>query len=516
MLENEKSEDVLFLKPKKWVVTLFVALFLLAGIGVRLIDLTDLPLDFSVTRQLHSLIMARGLYYQMETPETNALPPDIRQFAITTGRSEPVIEPPILENLVAITYRFLGGENILVARFYSIFFWVIGGIPLFLLSRKLINLNGAFTALAFYLFIPFGIYASRSFQPDPMMVMSVLWAWYFQITWSRRPNLPNAIAAGVFTGIAVLVKAPMVFFVGLPFAVLVLQKGFKNGIKNGQVYLMAALAILPALIYNWISATVGGNAGAIFGARFFPQLFVDVKWYLNWLQMIKGVAGHFPLVIGLLGFFFIKDKQTRCFYLSLWLAYLLYGYTFAYHIYTHNYYQLPFLPILALGMGFVVSAGLETLKGLNRHWIERALIVLILLFSLALCVQRARGSLVASSYRHEAAYWSELGKKIGNNTSVIALTHDYGYRISYWGFVNPKLWPTAGDRTVKVLSGSSDPEFLQLFKEMTVGKTRFLVTLLGEFDNQPDLKEYLFTNFPYEQGDGYYLFDLEHPLSQVN
>jgi hypothetical protein len=451
----------------------------------------------------------------MDTPETNAMPQDLRQFAITTGRSEPVIEPPILENLVALTYRALRAENILVARAYSILFWVIGCIPLFLLARKIINSNGAFVALGFYLFIPFGVFASRSFQPDPMMVMGVLWAWYFQVIWSQKNNLKNAILAGLFTGMAILIKAPMVFFVGIPFAVLVLLKGFKHWVKNGQVYLMAVLAILPALLYNWISATVGGNAGSIFGARFFPELFGDVKWYLNWLQMIKGVAGHFPLVIGLLGFFFIKGKENRFFYASLWIGYLIYGFTFAYHIYTHNYYQLPFLPILALGMGYVVSSGLDALKNLNRHWIERGLIILILFFGLGLCVQRARGSLVASSYRHEAAYWADLGKKIGNNASVIALTHDYGYRISYWGFINPKLWPTAGDRTVKALSGATDPEFLQLFKELTLGKTKFLVTLTGEFDNQPDLKDHLLATYPYEQGDGYYLFDLEHPINQV-
>ncbi len=516
MADENNTETVLFFRNTKKATPIILVIFLLLGIAIRLIDFTDLPLDFSTTRQFHSLIMARGLYYQMDTPETLAMPQDLRQFGITSGKSEPVIEPPILENLVAFTYRLLGQENILVPRVYSILFWVIGGIPLFLLARRMMSANGAFAALAFYLFIPFGVFTSRSFQPDPMMIMCILWALYFQIAWAQSDTLKNSILAGLFTGIAVLVKAPMVFFVGIPFAGLVLQKGFKKWFKNPRIYLMIALAILPALIYNLLSATVGGNAGSIFGARFFPQLFVDVRWYLDWLLMIKSVAGQFPLIIGLLALFLIRKKDHRVFYACLWLGYVLYGYTFAYHIYTHNYYQLPLLPILALGTGFFFSIIFQKLEEYNSRWFARSLTMFVLIFALALTVQHTRGILVSSDYRHEAQYWVDLGQKIGNNASVIALTHDYGYRLSYWGYVSADLWPTAADRTVKVLEGATDPAFRQLFKELTLGKTTFLVTLQGEFNNQPDLKEYLFSTYPYQEGDGYYLFDLNTPLVTEN
>jgi hypothetical protein len=513
MTEASSSESVLFLKNKKGTVILLLVIFLLAGIGIRLIDFTDLPLDFAVTRQFHSLIMARGLYYQMDTPDTLSMPQDLRQFGITSGKSEPVIEPPILENLVAFTYRLSGGENIFVGRVYSILFWVIGGIPIFLLARRLMSVNGAFATLAFYLFIPFGVFASRSFQPDPMMVMFILWALYFQIRWFQEDTLKNSLLAGIFTGLAFLVKAPTAFFIGFPFAGLILSKGFKYWIKNKRVYLMAAISVLPGLVYNLVSSTVGGNAGSIFGARFFPQLFISLRWYLDWLQMINKVAGLFPLVIGLLAFFLINSKEKRVFYGCLWLGYLIYGFAFAYHIYTHNYYQLPLLPILALGMGFVFSLVFEKLESFNKGWLTRVLTMLILVFSLGLCVQHVRGVLVVSDYRPEAAYWKALGEKIGNNAQVVALTHDYGYRINYWGHISPTLWPTAADRTVKVLEGATDPAFVYMFRDFTQGKDVFLVTLMGEFNNQPDLKQYLMDNYPFQEGDGYFIFDLDHPYT---
>ena len=53
MPDSGKFPTALFLKPSKLVVIILLVLFLLAGLGLRLIDLDDLPLDFATTRQLH-------------------------------------------------------------------------------------------------------------------------------------------------------------------------------------------------------------------------------------------------------------------------------------------------------------------------------------------------------------------------------------------------------------------------------------------------------------------------------
>lgn len=512
MSEPPQSSTALFLKPTRPVIAVLLVLFLLAGLAIRLIDLDDLPLDFAATRQLHSYIMTRGLYYEMDTAETRSIPEALREFAISTGRSEPQIEPPVMEYLVAFIYTLIGGENMLVARLLSISFWLIGAIPLFLLARKITSINGAFIALALYLFNPFGTIASRSFQPDPLMVMLIIWALYFQFKWLDENDLKSAIFAGIFTGLAVLIKTPAVFFVGITMIGIVLLRGFQKSLRDWQVYVVAALSLLPAIIFYTLNATVGGNAGAIFGARWVPALFSDPKWYLNWLMLARLVVGFYPIVIALLGFFLLREKKYRVLYFCMWLGYLLYGFMFAYHIYTHDYYHLPLIPIIALGFGVVGGEIFSRLENRNLHWGFKVLIMLLFLFSAGLGVMKSRGDMIGKSYRHEARYWQELGNKIGQHKTVIALTHDYGYRINYWGFIQPTLWPTQGDLTVKELIGSTDPEFETLFKMQTEGKDYFLVTLLGDFESQSNLYKYLFDHYPYEQGDGYYLFDLKNPL----
>jgi len=512
MSNSTQTSTALFLKPRKSVVIMLLVLFLLAGLGIRLIDLDDLPLDFATTRQLHSFIMARGLFYELDTPATRAIPEDIRQFAIITGRSEPQIEPPVMEYLVAYIYALIGKESMLVARLLSIAFWIIGGIPLFLLARRLTTINGAFIALSLYLFNPFGTIASRSFQPDPLMVMLIIWALYFQFKWLDDDKVTSALFAGIFTGLAVLIKTPAVFFVGISMVGVVLLKGLKKSLRDWRVYLVAAISLLPAVIYTSLSATVGGNAGAIFGARWVPALFSDPKWYLNWLMLARLVVGFYPIIISLLGFFLIKEKKYQVIFFCMWLGYLLYGFMFAYHIYTHDYYHLPLIPIIAVGFGVVGGELFSLLESRQMSRFFRVLVMLLFVFSLGLNVMKSRSEMIGASYRHEAKYWKDLGEKIGQDSPVIALTHDYGYRINYWGFIQPTLWPTQGDLTVKELIGSTDPEFETLFKMRTEGKEYFLVTLLGDFESQANLYKQLFENYPYEQGDGYYLFDLTHPL----
>jgi hypothetical protein len=513
MSEHRSGPTALFLKPSRPVVIILLVLFLLAGLGIRLIDLDDLPLDFATTRQLHSFIMARGIYYEMDTPATIAIPEETRQFAIITGRSEPQIEPPVMEYLTAFIYRLIGHEDMLVARLLSILFWIAGAIPLFLLARKLTTLNGAYVALAVYLFNPFGTLASRSFQPDPLMVAAIIWELYLQYKWSEEDTLKNALLAGFFTGLALFIKASAVFFVGFPIIGLVISRGLWISLKNWRVWLIAGIALVPTILYYWISATVGGNSGAIFGARWVPALFSDPKWYLKWFMMAKFVVGYYPIVIAMLGFFFLAEKRSRWFFAFMWLGYLLYGFMFAYHIYTHDYYHLPLIPIIALGFGVVAAQLFSLLENRPLHWLMRVMVLALFAFSIGLNVMKSRSDMIGESFRHEAKYWQELGDLIGQRSRVIALTHDYGYRLNYWGFIQPNLWPTQGDLTVKQLIGSTDPEFETLYKMHTEGKDYFLVTLLGELEGQPALSDYLFAHYPYQQGDGYYLFDLKNPLN---
>ena len=179
---------------------LILLLILASGLGLRLFDLTDQPIDFHPTRQLRGAIIARGMYYEM-LPDAD---PAQRQRAIAFWQSTGQYEPPILERLTAITYLVTGGETIWIARFYNIILWMVAGIYLYLLARRMsLSASGdnpdeqgeklasasALVALAYFLILPFAVQASRTFQPDPGMVMWLVLYLYALYRWSETRNL---------------------------------------------------------------------------------------------------------------------------------------------------------------------------------------------------------------------------------------------------------------------------------------------------------------------------------------
>jgi hypothetical protein len=143
--------------PNVWIV-IFIGVLFLAGLGIRLYDITDLPNDFYMVRQYRGLIMARALYYRL-LPQAPAW-----QHQVTEAQWEQagLIEPPILEGLVAFTYRLIG-EHIWVGRVYSALFWLAGGLALWLLSREVQMRYGGILAVLYFLFLPFGITAAAPF-----------------------------------------------------------------------------------------------------------------------------------------------------------------------------------------------------------------------------------------------------------------------------------------------------------------------------------------------------------------
>jgi 4-amino-4-deoxy-L-arabinose transferase-like glycosyltransferase len=232
-----------FRKPLLYVLVL--SLFLL-GIGLRFYDLTDPPLD-SAYRQLHAAIIARGMYYQM----LPAADPDLRQAAISLWHFEDVFEPPVFERIVAVTYLLTGGERIWIPRVYAILFWIIGGLALFLLARKMTSLEGSIAALAFYLVLPFGVILSRRFQPDPFMVMWIMVAALALYHWEEKRDLKSTIWVGLTCAMAVVVKVFAVFFIApMALAIGVFSGKLKQSLRNKQIWLMAAIMIaIPAVIY---------------------------------------------------------------------------------------------------------------------------------------------------------------------------------------------------------------------------------------------------------------------------
>ena len=505
----ESSKPSFFGKP--WLVNLIVILIFLLGFGIRALDLTDLPLDFNPTRQLLSAIKARGMYYQI----ARNVPEEQREIAVRQWKEAPVLEPPLNETIIAGMY-FLFGEHLWIARVFSILYWLLGGLALFSLAQRISSIDGAIIALLYYLFLDFGVIASRSFQPDPLMValiLSGLWALY---NWLEKRTWKWVIATGLLSGMAIFVKNMAVFPLFFAFALVILQEqGLKSALRDGQVWVLLLITALPIAIYEIDGIYISKYLDLQYDLWFFPNLWIDPGFYVRWKNLIGNTLGFGPFLLALLGIYLAKPGKDRALLLGTFLGYLAFGFAFSYHISTHNYYHLQLFVFISLSLAVVGKALFQRLREINVGNVSARLFVIgAILFGIGSEMWNVRVELVRQDFRPDAQFWSGLGNKLGRDTEVIGLTQDYGHRLAYWGWKTIELWPTSGDQNLRELAGTAKT-FDEIFADRVVGKQYFLVTNFNQYNSQPELKEELSKNYPVlEQNSEYIIFDLQHPLEQ--
>jgi 4-amino-4-deoxy-L-arabinose transferase-like glycosyltransferase len=505
----EATQPSFFGKP--WLANLMVALLFVFGLGIRMIDLTDLPLDFHPTRQFLSAVKARGMYYQY----ADDIPEWQREMAIQRWKDADVFEPPVNETVVAGLY-LLFGEHLWIARICSSVFWLLGGLALFALAVRISSLDGAIIGLAYYLFLGFGVIASRSFQPDPLMVALILgglWSFY---RWTEEKTWRRAVLVGLLSGMAIFVKTVAIFPLLGAFALTILSdQGLKRAVKNPQVWGMAIITALPTTIFLIDSLFISKNSNLSADLRFFPSMWADPAFYVRWKNMIGNTLGFGAFLVALLGIFMARPGKDRSMLLGLVAGYIVYGLVFAYHITTHNYYQLPLFVFVSLSFAVVGASLFRKLTEINRgsHF-SRFAVMGILTIGIAFEMWDVRVELVRNDYRAEPQFWAELGEKLGHSTPIVGLTQDYGNRLAYWGWTPTEQWPTVGDQNLRVLAGKAK-SFNEIFSERVEGKKYFLVTNFNQFDRQSELKEKLFSTYLLvEENPEYIIFDLEHPSGQ--
>ena len=480
-----------------------VLILLALGLGVRLYDLTDLPLDFAPTRQLFSALKARGMYYAM-LPNMQNDP--TAQLAISQWKGTQVIEPTIIEGITALTYLSFG-EHLWIGRLYSILFWVLGGIPLYLLSRRLGGKWGGLVALAVYLFLPYGAEASRAIQPDPLMVSLVIFGLWASHEWILSREWKWAIAAGLFNGLAMLVKNVAVFPIFFALLFMLFHNGLNFHLRDRKTWVMAILSVLPTLGYTLYGVFAAGFLGQQFAFRFFPNLWFDPAFYLRWKNQVDGVIGFSLAIIAFCSLWLAKDAGRKLL-LGVWLGYLVYGFTFAYHITSHDYYQLPLIPIVALSLA---PLGMLIFKNIKEHGHPRIAIVAVgaaLCFGLGVSLWTVRVDLARNDYRPEVAKWQQIGAVIGYPAHVLTISEDYGYRLAYWGLQNGEAWLDDADLNLRELDGRQI-DILQKFQEKIAGKDFIVITQMSKLDNQPQIKALIEKTYPvFAQGDGYVIYDV--------
>ncbi len=481
---------------------LLVILILSAGLLIRLYDISDAPLDFHPTRQLHSALMARGMYYRL-TGATGWQ----AQTAIQQWKLEGLIEPPVMEWLAALGYWASGVVDLRIPRLIAALFWLLAAIPLLRAVEAENSWKAALVGAAFFLFYPYGIIASRSFQPETLLVLFLALFLLALLQWDKERSWKWAIWAGLAGGLAILIKTVAAFFVaGVGVGWLLSAKNWETVFKDKKIWTAFLLIILPYILYLIYGLFINKGLSGQFSLRFFPNMWKDITFYLRWLSNLRRVISVGWLVLGLLGTFLLDNKTARNLLVGAWIGYILLGFALPYHISTHDYYHLPLLLLVAFGISGLFRLVFQHGEQLGE--LLRWLIGATILFLFAVYAMDARSEMKKVDYMPQIAFWEKMGALFSADDKVVALSQDYGNRLAYWGWLTPRNWPSMDDIALRQEAGQA-VNLEDYFQDYTSGYDYFLITDFEEYARQPQLEQWLQMNSAIISSDpAYILYDL--------
>ncbi len=533
---------------------LIIALFFISAFGIRLIHINRPPLDFAPVRQYQSAHIARDIYVE----GIGSVPESRKEIArINAERIGFQFEPRLMENMSVIGYRITGGEHLWIPRVLSSIFWIIGGIFLYLTACAFASRGAAFFSAAFFVLLPFGISASRSFQPDPLMTMLIICGIYLILKHFERPSILKLLSASIVSSLAMFLKPYSVFMLlGAFISLSIYRRGFQKSIINRDVLIFSLLSIMPPAAYYISDLLTDANLIRDHSqGSFHPHLLLEPYFWRDWLGMLGQVFGYIPLLCAVAGIFMFNERMPKFMLTGLWIGYILFGMMFTFHIHTHDYYQMQLIPVVALSLGPPGVRLINFIPAIFRSKKTAAAVAAIILASALIIGVGVRqngfkerktnikliGSLIGinpqfynfltKDYKREIKAAEEIGRLVGHSTNTVFLTPDYGRSLTYHGELAGLPWPISlslknrEERKIPIPDKEElfNPHYLLIrtYKSALFNTTSapggyirykpdyFIITALEEFERQPDLKDFLYKYFPvFARSQDYLIFDL--------
>ena len=499
-IDTTESPSIIFGHKSGCLKICLIIMFLVATL-VRL-DEIRAP-GHLLDREYTSAIFARAYYFT----NNNAVEEWRRDIAITTKNQQPVLEPPVLEYIVSLIYRLMGREDFVYSRYVTNAFWIIGGIFMFLISRKLLSVDEAIFATVYYLFVPMGIIISRSFQPDSLMMMLFLISLYLLVLYFDTPTTKRLFFAAILNGITLLLRPLVIFAIFCAFLAFSIHRNQKwKRIIDTPLIIFSTVSLLPATLYYGYGILFAGFMRWKVATSFMPYLLVKKDFWLGWFDNVVNIAEFMPLFLAVLGFFLIKDKKLRYLIIGFVISFMLFSVAFTYHIHTHPYYHIQLFPIVGLCLAPLVINIVQSLKQTTGKswWIP---VIGVFLFASFIGYREVRGSLYQARLEDPKMAWN-IGQAIRHSPKTVFVSFYYGVPLEYYGEFGGAPWPVNIEDPFYRRPGEQELSVQERLDALGFTPEYFVITNFNLFDRKhQDLKVYLEKNCSvHSQSDSYLVY----------
>jgi len=380
-------------------------------------------------------------------------------------------EFPLYNSIVALIYQ-LKGINTIYARLVSIIFATIGVFFLYLVGKKLFSTKVATLAALFYAIIPYNIYYGRVIMPDPAFICFSIVSFYLLLLFVDKPNFVRGVLFSLIYATALLVK-PYAVFLFIPFIYWVIVNHGFSLFKKPMFYLAPIISVIPLLLWRHHASL---HPEGIFYSSWLLNKY-DIRFtgaFFRWLifdrmnRLIFATGGFVLFFFGLVPSIRTKKGWLIIFWL---ISVLTYFTIFAAGNVTHDYYQLPIMPVGAL----LVSLGFFEMIDLGKNIFQKIILtgigIILITISLAFGWYEVRGFFNINDWN-----MLEAGKRIDEITPKDAkVIAPYQTDPSFLYATNRHGWTTQYDIDIKIAEGamyyvstSYDDEARQLEKKYTL------------------------------------------------
>ena len=509
-------------ETSKYRPALVFALLLLALL-IRIPYIVHHPSGFHKGRQYYDRLISRGLYYQYFAGKVKPADRWNQEVAIEQGQKQERLEPPVFQMAVALGYAVAGGEREWVPRVLAVGIWFWAALALYQLAKKWFGSEIACFSAFLFLFFPYGIIISTSFQPDILMLVMLLFSIQRIIDYFQGDADSSFLSTALVSILAVWIKPLCLFPILGAFCMGIWQRdGLKKALLNFQLWIFFLGLVLPVAGHYVYRIVTGDFLQWQFQVSILPYLILTPHFWLGWKGLLGIVIGFVPLLFAVTGLFLFRNSKARAIMIGYGIGYFIFGLVFTYQIHTHEYYQLMLMPWICLG----VAALAERAKPYSGYFKKSPWVFLMLILAAGIFgkiwgkTKYIERSYQFSSQEQTIANAKKIGEATLHSTRMIYLPGSWGAgkMLQYYGWVSGLEWPSQEQMNFEIIRRISRLSAEERFRNYQKYGSwdYFVVADLEQLALQGDLKMFLNRSFPVVFHDpNFLIYDLKKPLKSL-
>ncbi len=272
-------------------------------------------------------------------------------------------EFPIFNYLIYLFF-LMTDFNHWAGRLINLLVSSIGIFYFYKLIRKLFNPEVAFSA-GIVLLCSIWFAFSRKIMPDTFSVSLVLIGLYYSCLYLSSGAIKNLFLFFLFASLGILSKLPAIFLLSW-IPVLLISKQL-NTRRSAIIAFTAIASAIPALIwyFHWVPELVSKHHFQLYFPKTLSEGILEIYQYWPgffekfYFASLSSYLGFAAFILGMVLLFFNKRKIELAVFGMLTLVFLVFTVKTGSIFPTHNYYVIPYAPVMALVAGF----GLQKFKG---------------------------------------------------------------------------------------------------------------------------------------------------------